>query len=432
MPAQHDLETSSSNKNATHKKILFMGMWKKYKTDTELKKFLCPDGVINYIELSLSDVIIKRQKPDLFICGTMQTNKIYAFLKKYKKHLAAVPKLLLNWENPDNHLRRTYLRLCMGLVNYVVDFVKHTDLPQDIVSIQFPMWLWFNPDGFEWTTDNNPVARVLKGWTNYNQNTAFLGSCVASHDRFNTRLPIISELQKYGAVKCPGKLIGNSPEIAPGYESKINFISQGRFNICTENSSGKGYFTEKIYNALEAGCTPIYWCGGNQRPIWVNPDAYVYLHDLTPDVIKTNISHAMNVSRPQNILSNPFTPTAKWEIADCFYQLNFLFRRPILFDKPLPEIIHITSPQDLLTEFNKYPLGTQFEWSTGVEEPTHKLSSEWRYLGWRGIEVPGIDISTIPITNMFSEICKCVNGIIHKNYFMIYLLETYSLTIKNE
>ena len=41
--------------------------------------------------------------------------------------------------------------------------------------------------------------------------------------------------------------------------SKIEWLKQYKFNICFENASYPGYLTEKIFDAFEAGCIPIYW-----------------------------------------------------------------------------------------------------------------------------------------------------------------------------
>ena len=267
------------------------------------------------------------------------------------------------------------------------------------------------------------MARLNKGWTNnlLIENPEFLASCVASHDRNNTRIPIIQELQKYGQVVCPGKLISNHPPIGQGYDAKIAFIAKGRFNICSENSACPGYFTEKIYNALEAGCTPVYWCGGDgQRPIWINPAAYIYLPDLDPATITATITAAINSPRPQELPGldrSPLTPTAEWEIADCFYQLEFLFHNPAILKLPEPLVIHCQSAEQVLTELQGAQLGTQFTWGTLQVD-------SWQYLNWTGISIHSIEITgSEPSTEIISIILQSPTGIIHKNYFTSQLIK---------
>jgi hypothetical protein len=41
-------------------------------------------------------------------------------------------------------------------------------------------------------------------------------------------------------------------------------MRQFYFNICPENSNAYGYVTEKIFDAIYAGCIPIYWGSYNE------------------------------------------------------------------------------------------------------------------------------------------------------------------------
>lgn len=40
---------------------------------------------------------------------------------------------------------------------------------------------------------------------------------------------------------------------------KQKWLEGYKFNICFENSSYLGYLTEKLFDAYNAGCIPIYW-----------------------------------------------------------------------------------------------------------------------------------------------------------------------------
>lgn len=60
-----------------------------------------------------------------------------------------------------------------------------------------------------------------------------------------------------------GEIVGKNREAMSKeggfYKSKIEWMKQYKFNLCFENASYPGYCTEKLFNALEAGCIPIYW-----------------------------------------------------------------------------------------------------------------------------------------------------------------------------
>jgi hypothetical protein len=405
-------------------KYIFLGMWHEYQNHKDLKNLLLPPGIPNWQDISINYFIKTKGKMaiDMVICGSFKCDKTFAILTQYKTQLANIPKLLMNGENPTTHTRRDKLWPCIKLVDYVIDFNRYTtksnpDCPTNLKSIHFPFWLWNEINGVRWNSEKNPVSRLNEGWQRKTE-IKYLATCVAGHDRNNTRLPIIQELQKHGLVACPGKLVSNCPPIAPGYPAKIDFIAQSRFNICSENSPGPGYFTEKIFNALEAGCKPIYWCGPHQRPIWVNPDAYVYLPNLEPQTITNIITTEISAPRPQELpglAETPLTRSAEWEIADCYYQLEFLFYNPAILKLPLPQVIHFDTADLVLTELSKSPLGTQITWGQQL--------TEWQYLNWTGISIPSTTITGLePQAELIKIITTSPSGIIHKNYFTSQLI----------
>ncbi len=132
--------------------------------------------------------------------------------------------------------------------------------------------------------------------------------------------------------------------------------------------------------------------------------------------------------RPQTIIKSPLTDTAEWEIADCYYKVNFLYRYPILFNLPAPSVYKLNSASELITEIYKHPIGTQFVWSVSELSENDDLL-KWRHLGWRGVELGNRDISLIPIDNLISEVLKSSYGIIQKNYLICHLLEKYKLSV---
>lgn len=427
-------DTTSRHQNPPN--YIFLGMWHNYRDHDDLKTLLLPPGIPNWRDIDINYFIRTRGKPrvDMLICGPFKCDKNLAILTRYRKQLAHIPKLLMNGENPTTHSRRNYLQHCIKVVDYVIDFRRYNTKnnpgwPANLTSIQFPVWLWNElKNGVRWQPGDNPVVRLNKGWQR-KTDIKYLATCVAGHDTNNTRLPIIRELQKHGQVACPGKLISNCPPIPHGYPAKIEFIAQSRFNICSENSAGPGYFTEKIFNALEAGCKPIYWCGSQQRPIWVNPAAYIYLPDLAPQTIIDIITPELSAPRPQELpglAETPLTPTAEWEIADCYYQLEFLFYNPAILKLPQPEVIQLTGPDHVLTELAIAQLGTQIIWGPQTTDNTNN-PTEWQYLNWMGISIPSTTLTGLePLSEIIKIITASPSGIIHKNYFTTQLVNQIS------
>jgi Glycosyltransferase family 10 (fucosyltransferase). len=54
-------------------------------------------------------------------------------------------------------------------------------------------------------------------------------------------------------------------------------LKQFYFNICPENSNCAGYVTEKVFEAISAGCIPIYWGDYNHpEPSILNEEAILF------------------------------------------------------------------------------------------------------------------------------------------------------------
>lgn len=64
------------------------------------------------------------------------------------------------------------------------------------------------------------------------------------------------KLSKYKKVDSGGRHRNN---IGHFVEDKHKWLQEYKFNLCFENSSYPGYLTEKLFDAYNAGCVPIYW-----------------------------------------------------------------------------------------------------------------------------------------------------------------------------
>ena len=88
---------------------------------------------------------------------------------------------------------------------------------------------------------------------------------------------------------------------------KINFIKQTIYNICPENSEYYEYYTEKIFNALEAGCIPIYWAIDKPEKDILDEKCYCFV-DVKKD-ISEKINHVIN-NKDEYYLERIFKPEA--------------------------------------------------------------------------------------------------------------------------
>jgi len=58
------------------------------------------------------------------------------------------------------------------------------------------------------------------------------------------------------------------------YGKKV--LWESMFSICVENSSNKGYHTEKIIDAFLSKTIPVYWGCPNLEELGYNPDGFIY------------------------------------------------------------------------------------------------------------------------------------------------------------
>lgn len=64
------------------------------------------------------------------------------------------------------------------------------------------------------------------------------------------------KLSAYKEVDSGGRHRNN---IGYFVKDKHQWLENYKFNLCFENSSYPGYLTEKLFDAYNAGCVPIYW-----------------------------------------------------------------------------------------------------------------------------------------------------------------------------
>jgi len=139
-------------------------------------------------------------------------------------------------------------------------------------SIRFPLWLLytFSPD-----SNYDDIKRKVNQlrFPLQNNRSGFC-SLVASHDWNGIRGKIMDDLSEIDLITSGGTFRKNSEDLNILYSNnKCDFIRQYKFNICPENSNSPGYVTEKIFQAIEAGCIPIYWGSDN------NPESEILNQD---------------------------------------------------------------------------------------------------------------------------------------------------------
>ncbi|SDW71982.1 glycosyltransferase family 10 domain-containing protein [Flavobacterium degerlachei] len=101
---------------------------------------------------------------------------------------------------------------------------------------------------------NSPLSKE-RATATWKKKTKFC--CIlVSNPKAKKRLDFFAKLSKIKRVDSAGRILNN---IGIEVYDKLEFIQDYKFVIAFENSSYKGYTTEKILDPIYKDCIPIYW-----------------------------------------------------------------------------------------------------------------------------------------------------------------------------
>lgn len=149
----------------------------------------------------------------------------------------------------------------------------HTD---DDRYLRFPLWLTYV---FEPTLDEQKIRDRCAQLRNPEIGKREKFACLISRaDESGLRTEMYNALSKMGRVVCPSKLFHNDDSLKTQFDdNKVAYLQQYRFNVCPENTNADGYTTEKVFEAIAAGCIPVYWGNNNQPESKIlNQDAIIF------------------------------------------------------------------------------------------------------------------------------------------------------------
>jgi hypothetical protein len=182
--------------------------------------------------------------------------------------------------NPHNFTGRCDISLSFDFEEY------------DGRNIRLPLWLlqidWYNKVTFRNPKFMIPYEQIYKNKFYDKSKDKFC--CMVFNSTSPHRYEILEKLSKYKSVDCFGKPFGNWFD---GEDTKLDIISNYKFNICFENSIHPGYYTEKPIHAKVAGCVPIYWSDNHMskdfnEKAFINLSNYNSLDDLVEYIIEVD------------------------------------------------------------------------------------------------------------------------------------------------
>lgn len=200
--------------------------------------------------------------------------------------------------------------------------------------IRFPLWIMYI-----FNISNINTKDFIKNKLMYINNTKYkkikFASLIARWDGiYNLRTNIYNNLIHIDKIKCPSKLLYNDDTLKKEFnDNKIEYLKQFKFNICPENCIEDGYITEKIINAFQSGCIPIWNGDKNIERDVINKNAVLYWE-------KDNDNYALikeieKLHRDDN-LYDKFISQPKFNID---IAVDYIYTQTTLLHKKIEEIL---------------------------------------------------------------------------------------------
>ena len=157
-----------------------------------------------------------------------------------------------HWQAPDHCIKIYYttedLTPDFNACDYAISFEQ---MQYGDRHFRLPLYYWY-PDICELMEHKHeqPFAALKK------QKTDFCSITISNGNRHPMFSQLFDILSQYKKVDSGGRWRNN---IGGPVASKLDFDRSHKFSIVCENTAHPGYTTEKIVEALAAGCIPIYW-----------------------------------------------------------------------------------------------------------------------------------------------------------------------------
>lgn len=145
--------------------------------------------------------------------------------------------------------------------------------------MRFPFWIMWSV--FSPTATYQEIKTLitqLDSSENHSYTNRKYCAFLRGHDDVGCKV-IYDQFSSVSKVDCDGRLFHNNDELKTVYsDNKLEYLKNYRFNLTPENSNQKDYVTEKLFEAIYAGCIPIYNGSGNAPELDIlNKDAIIFI-----------------------------------------------------------------------------------------------------------------------------------------------------------
>lgn len=228
-------------------------------------------------------------------------------------------KVFFTGENLKRDSFVQYTDHCLD--NQTIDLAMGFEVFEHPRYIRFPLWMMdcmFPADSSE---DAIRAKCQQVRFPNINEKNKFC-SMIASNSADGMRQEMYEQISQIAHVDSAGRFMHNDDALQNKFDdNKSAYLQSYIFNICPENSSAYGYTTEKIFEAITAGCIPIYWGAEFADKQVINEDAVIRWNreDNGHSAVRQVNDLYSNPKLLHEFLSQPrLLPTAEEYILDTF------------------------------------------------------------------------------------------------------------------
>jgi hypothetical protein len=199
-------------------------------------------------------------------------------------------------------------------------------------NFRLPYYVLFGPPQLL-QKDNDNLEQIMAAKTKF---CCFLTGYADRKTRI--RNDFFHKLCQYKKVDSGGRALNNLGwTVPPGPGAKHKFLRPYKFNIAFENGSTPGYTTEKIVEAMQARCVPVYW--GNPRIAEeFNPKSFLNYFDFPTEeaLIERIIELDQDDARYLECLRQPYFHNNK--PGECFSRERLLDHFEKIFTTPITPV----------------------------------------------------------------------------------------------
>ena len=252
------------------------------------------------------------ENPDIIVCSVFGDLNLIS-------RLSAKIKIFYTGENLKRKEYRDFqnMKVMRNIFDLIIGFFE-TDIELKILS--FPLWLQYYPF-YSTKEDDTIITHIERDHAkNCRSRKDRFCTLIASHDRSGIRTKLTRSVAKVGKISFGGAFHLSQFEkehnhVPFGSRAKVEYIKTSKFNICPENSNTPGYCTEKLFEALQAGCVPVY--SGHSIPKVLNKNKIIFYDQNGPE--QTFLECFQPVHRYEG---NVFVEDAEGIISKCYEDLK--------------------------------------------------------------------------------------------------------------